>query len=61
MSQIIKDNKDPLSQMQVESELSKQAKSRKKLKTHIEDRFEGFLHNENPILADKYAHKLKQL
>ena len=53
--------RDPLAELAKPSEHSIQNDARKKLRDYIEARNDGFLVNQNPILADRYEHKLNLL
>ena len=60
-SKIAQQIKDPLADLAKPSELSLQEDAKKKLRNHIEARNDGFLINQNPIIGDRYEHKLKLL
>lgn len=53
--------KDPLARLAEPSDLSVQRGAKRGLRAQIDERDAGFLTNQNPILGDRYEHKLKQL
>ena len=53
--------RDPMARIIEESKLKRQAILKQNLKENIDERNEGQVVNDNPILGDRYAYKLKLL
>ena len=53
--------KDPMARLNEASKLKKSAMLKQNLKENIDERNEGQVVNDNPILGDRYAYKLKLL
>ena len=60
-SKVAQQVKDPLAELAKPSEHSIQQDTKRRLREHIEERNDGFLINQNPILGDRYEYKLKLL